>query len=107
MDFIPSTKKKRQNWSLCNLLFCSEIGCDQVFESVENLEIHLIEVCKKTEDNDARRSSMDNSKSLFASKIIYSSHKHNTLSNNQVCLAETGINEAFKKHPLLRIFSRT
>ena len=74
-----------QNQSLCNLLFRSEIGCDWVFENVENLETHLIEVSENTGDNDALRLSMDNIKSLFASKVVYSSNKHATISNNQVC----------------------
>ena len=47
---------------------------------------------------------MDNVKSIFASKMVYSSYKHVTLSNNQVCLAETSINEACGKYPLLRMF---
>ena len=51
MDFIPSAKKKRQNRSLCNLLFCSEIGCDQIFENKEDLETHLIKGCEKNGDN--------------------------------------------------------
>ena len=88
---------------LCNL-FCSEIGCDQVFENVEDLETHLIEGSEKTGDNDATRLSMDNMKSLFVSEMVYSSHKHATISNNQVCLAETSINEACEKCPLLRMF---
>ena len=104
MDFIPSAKKKRQNRSLCNLLSCSEIGCDQVFEYNKDLEIHLIKGCEKTVDNDAPISSMDNVKRLFASKMVYSSQKHVTLSNNQVYLAETGINEASEKYPLLIMF---
>ena len=89
-----------QNQSLCNLLFRSEIGCDWVFENVENLETHLIEVSENTGDNDALRLSMDNIKSLFASKMVYSSNKHATISNNQVCLAETSINEACEKYPV-------
>ena len=104
MDFIPSTKKKQQNRSPCNLLFCSEIECDQVFENKEDLETHSIKGCEKTGDNHAPRFSMDNLKSFFASKVVYSSQKDVTLSNNQVCLAETGINEACKKYPLLRMF---
>ena len=106
MDFIPSTKKKGQNWSLFNLLFCSDIGCDQVFKNVEDPETHLTEDCEKTGDNDAPRSSMDNVESLIASKMVYSPHKHVTLSNNQVCLAETNINEAYEKYPLLRMFQK-
>ena len=104
MDFIQSTKKKQQNWSLSNLLFCSEILCDQVFENVKDLETHLIKGCEKTVDSDGPRSSMDNVKSLFPSKMVFSSHIHVTLSNNHVCLAETSINEACKRNPLLRMF---
>ena len=62
MDFIPSAKKKHQNWSICNLLFCSEIGCYQVFKSKEDLETHLVKGCEKTGGNDAARLSMDNVK---------------------------------------------
>ena len=65
MYFIPSTKKKWQKWSLCNLLFCSEIGCDRVFENKEDLETQLIKGCEKTGDNDASRSFMDNVKVLL------------------------------------------
>ena len=87
-----------QNWSLCNLLFCSEIGYDQVFENLEDLETHLIEGSEKNGDNDVSRLSMDNMKSLFASKMVYSSHKHATNSSNQVCLAE-----ACKKYPFMAL----
>ena len=61
MDFIPSSKKKQENQSLCNLFFCSEIGCDQVFEN-KDLQTYLIKGCEKTEDSDAPRSSMGNVK---------------------------------------------
>ena len=71
---------------------------------MEDLETHLIEASRKHGDNNAPRLSMDNMKPLFASKMVYSSHKHVTLSNNQVCLAETSINEACEKYPLLRMF---
>ena len=67
MDFIPSSKKKQENQSLCNLLFCSEIGCDQVFEN-KDLQTYLIKGCEKTEDSDAPRSSMDNVKILNFSR---------------------------------------
>ena len=65
---------------------------------------HLIEGSEKTGDNDAPRLSMDNLKSLFPSKMVYSSHKHVFISKNQICLAETIINEACEKYPLLRMF---
>ena len=108
-----------QNQSLCNLLSCSDVGCDQVFEDAKNINAHLLEGSEKTGDNDALGLSMDNMKSLFvskksfwkefsliedfllierdfasnikslfASKVVYSSHKHATISNNQVFLAE-------------------
>ena len=100
IDFISSAKNKQQNWSLSNLLFCSETGSDQVFENKEDLETHLIKGCQKTGDNDAPKSSMDNAKSLFASKMVYSPQKYVvTLSNNRVCLAETGINEHVRSIP--------
>ena len=90
--------------SLCNLLFRSEVGCDWVFENVENLETHLIEGSEKTADNDAPGLTMDDIKSLFASKMVYLSNKHATIYNNQVCLAETSINEACEKYLLFRLF---
>ena len=71
---------------------------------MENLETHLIEGSEKTADNDAPGLTMDDIKSLFASKMVYLSHKHATIYNNQVCLAETSINEACEKYPLLRMF---
>ena len=49
---------------------------------MENLETHLIEGPENTGDNDAQRLSMDDIKSLFASTMVYSSHKHATISNN-------------------------
>ena len=66
---------------------------------MEDLETHLIEGSEKTGDNDAPRLSMDNMKSLFASKMVYSSHKHATTSNNQVCLAEASINKHVRNIP--------
>ena len=75
-----------------------------VFENAEDLETNLTEGSEKTGDNDATRLSMDNMKSLFVSEMVYSSHKHTTISNNQVCLAETSINEACEKYPLFRLF---
>ena len=84
--------------------FCSEVGCDWVFENVENLETHLIEGSEKTADNDAPGLTMDDIKSLFASKMVYLSNKHATIYNNQVCLAETSINEACEKYLLFRLF---
>ena len=75
----------------------------QVFENKEDLEKHLIKGCVKTGDNDAPRLSIDNVKSIFASKMVYSSHKQVSLSNNQVCLAETGI----KRSILAKNVSRT
>ena len=84
--------------------FLSEVGCDWVFENVENLETHLIEGSEKTADNDAPGLTMDDIKSLFASKMVYLSHKHATIYNNQVCLAETSINEACEKYLLFRLF---
>ena len=71
---------------------------------MENLETHLIEGSEKTADNDAPGLTMDDIKSLFASKIVYLSHKHATIYNNQVCLAETSINEACEKYLLFRLF---
>ena len=47
---------------------------------------------------------MDNMKRLFASKMVCSSHKHVNLSNNQVCLNETSITEAYEKYLLMRMF---
>ena len=70
----------------------------------KDLETHLIEGCEKTGDNHAPRLSMDNGKNPFASKVVYSSNKYVTLSNNQVCLAETSINDACEKYLLLRMF---
>ena len=43
-------------------------------------------------------------KVFFVSKVVYLSHKHAAISNNQVCLAETSINEACWKYPLLKMF---
>ena len=54
-----------QNWSLWNLLFCSKIGCDQVFENLEDLETHLIEGSEKNRDSNAPRLFMDIMKSRF------------------------------------------
>ena len=71
---------------------------------MENLETHLIEGSEKTADNDAPGLTMDDIKSLFASKMVYLSHKHATIYNNQVCLAETSINEACEKYLLFRLF---
>ena len=71
---------------------------------MENLEKHLIEGSESTADNDAPRLTMDDIKSLFASKMVYSSHKHATIYNNQVCLAETSINDACEKYLLFRMF---
>ena len=71
---------------------------------MEDLETHLIEGSEKTGDSDATRLSIDNMKSLFVSEMVYSSHKHAAISNNQVCLAETSINEPCEKYPLLRMF---
>ena len=67
---------------------------------MENLETHLIDVFESTGDNYAPRLFMDNIKSLFASKMIYSSNKQGTISNNQVWLAETSINETCEKYPI-------
>ena len=80
--------------------FLSEVGCDWVFENVENLETHLTEGSENTADNDAPRFSMDDIKSIFASKMVHSSDKHATIYNNHVCLAETSINEACEKYPI-------
>ena len=52
---------------------CSETGSDQVFENKEDLETHLIKGCEKTGDNDSPRSFMVNVKSVFVSKMVYSS----------------------------------
>ena len=43
---------------------------------------------------------MDNIKIIFASKMVYASHKHAMISNNQVYLAETSNNEACEKYPV-------
>ena len=72
--------------------------------NAEDLETNLTEGSEKTGDNDATRLSMDNMKRLFASKMVCSSHKHVNLSNNQVCLNETSITEAYEKYLLLRMF---
>ena len=59
---------------------------------MENLETHLLEGSENTADNDAPRLSMDDIKSLcFKNGLL--SHKHVTIYNNQVCSAETSINE--------------
>ena len=71
---------------------------------MENLETHLIEGSENTADNDDPRLTMDDIKSLFGSKMVYLSHKHATIYNNQVCLAETSINEACEKYTLFRMF---
>ena len=37
------TSKKREDWSLCTLMFCSEPVCSSTFDTVEQFEKHIAE----------------------------------------------------------------
>ena len=56
-----------------------------------------MEGCQKTGDADMSRLCMDNANILFTSKMVYSSHKHIKISDNQVCWAKIVMKETCEK----------
>ena len=100
-EMSSKKKRKRKDHTTCSVIFCQNVLCSNVFETMSEYEQHLL---SENHTIEKQETAMDIVRASYVEKIKVSSHLHSTLpSSSESLVDKVSLHEALVDTPLVEV----